>query len=479
MMPKSNGGRAKNPPPSSAKPRTLPRVKSPIASTPLTKDPAPSTHKPTASLETKTRPHPKEPTAKQTGTSPKSTRHPAPKTRPDKRSEGPEKRACRALATDSPSGPVKKGGAGFKKVTSGNKDLLGVLESLKISKQSRSKATDKVNDVIDSIVKHVKTSSEYFQDIAKLPTGSYYENVKISEPDEFDIMLTIPVHRVQLEQFDSGGAFYSVSFKRNPRSPLEHFLLKDGTLSAHNMLFEFRKHVKEATKSQKDVQVERKRKGCPAVTLQVKEISVDIVLGLEVHSMSWPPMTKDGFNIVDWLGTKVKKDFKLKPFYLVPKYVGKGWDEKEGIYARDVWRISFSHIEKAILRNHGSTKTCCESGGSKCCRKQCLKLLKHLLNELKKKHPKELSKFFSYQAKTVLLHGCVKRPKDSQWELAHLDDCFQQLLDDFIKHLKTGSLPHFFVPTYNLLESCSDSKKQEFLINCIDSERNNMFPIFK
>lgn len=50
--------------------------------------------------------------------------------------------------------------------------------------------------------------------------------------------------------------------------------------------------------------------------------------------MSWPAMTKDGFNIVDWLGTKVKKDFKLKPFYLVPKYVGKGWDEKEGVHAR-------------------------------------------------------------------------------------------------------------------------------------------------
>ncbi|XP_033875156.2 cyclic GMP-AMP synthase [Acipenser ruthenus] len=478
MMPKSAGARAKSPPPGRAKKTTPQRATSPNASTRRVKDTAPSNgtpRRPSASLDTKSHP-----CAKKTPAKP--THHKAPKTTPHKRPEGPEKRGSQAAATDSPSpsGSVKKGGVRCKKISSsGNKVLLGVLESLKIRKQARSEATDKVNDVVDCILKHVKTSSKYFQDIAKLPTGSYYENVKISEPDEFDIMLTVPVHRVQLEQFDSNGAFYSVSFKRNPKTPLVDFVLKDGTLSAHNMLVEFRKHVIEATTLMKDVQVERKKKGCPAVTLQVKEISVDIVLGLEVHSMSWPAMTKDGFNIVDWLGTKVKKDFKLKPFYLVPKYVGKGWDEKEGVHARDAWRISFSHIEKGILKNHGFAKTCCESGGSKCCRKQCLKLLKHLLNELKQKHPKELSKFFSYQAKTVLLHGCVKRPNDSQWELANLDDCFQQLLDDFIRHLETGSLPHFFVPTYNLLESCSDSKKQEFLIDCINSERNNMFPIFK
>lgn len=58
-----------------------------------------------------------------------------------------------------------------------------------------------------------------------------------------------------------------------------------------------------------DVKLERKKMGCPAVTLLVaekdKNISIDFVLGLEVHS-SWPRFTEDGFNIENWLSKKVK-----------------------------------------------------------------------------------------------------------------------------------------------------------------------------
>lgn len=86
-----------------------------------------------------------------------------------------------------------------------------------------------------------------------------------------------------------------------------------------------------------DVTLERKKMGCPAVTLLVKEngkhISIDLVLGLEVHS-SWPNFTGDGFNIDSWLSKKVKTDQKRKPFYLVPKYEGRGNAEQDGIMAK-------------------------------------------------------------------------------------------------------------------------------------------------
>lgn len=38
------------------------------------------------------------------------------------------------------------------------------------------------------------------------------------------------------------------------------------------------------------------------------------------------------------------------------------------LWHADSWRVSFSHIEKAIMKNHGSEKTCCEQGGARCCR---------------------------------------------------------------------------------------------------------------
>ncbi|XP_071236266.1 cyclic GMP-AMP synthase [Salvelinus alpinus] len=247
------------------------------------------------------------------------------------------------------------------------------------------------------------------------------------------------------------------------------------------MLSEFRKEVIKFVKKQKDVLLEKKKKGCPAVTLTINgtgtvPISLDIVLGLQVKS-SWPTFAQEGFKIDNWLGTKVKKELKSQSYYLVPKYEGKGTVELEGVCARDSWRISFSHVEKSILTNHGSQKTCCEASGIRCCRKDCLKLLKHLLSLLKAEDP-SLSKFCSYHAKTTLLHACCSRTKDSDWEATQLGPCFQQLLRDFEGHLKDGKLPNFFIPTHNLLGSDHDRKSCQILAKCIEEKRNKGFPVF-
>lgn len=60
-------------------------------------------------------------------------------------------------------------------------------------------------------------------------------------------MLTIPVERVDIEQFDEAGAFYSVALKRHPnKHPLDRFLNEDKTIQASKMLSEFRDAIKEA-----------------------------------------------------------------------------------------------------------------------------------------------------------------------------------------------------------------------------------------
>lgn len=66
----------------------------------------------------------------------------------------------------------------------------------------------------------------------------------------------------------------------------------------------------------------RKKAGCPAITLQIKnppsDISLDIILTLEAER--WPLSTHDGFKIEQWLGTKVRKKMRCeKAPYLVAK----------------------------------------------------------------------------------------------------------------------------------------------------------------
>ncbi|XP_041921230.1 cyclic GMP-AMP synthase [Alosa sapidissima] len=365
-----------------------------------------------------------------------------------------------------------------------SRGLQKTLGQLKISRDARSKAAKIKNEVVAKIKTHLEKSKN-FKEIQPLPTGSYFENLKISNPDEFDVMFTTCVKRVDVQPFGSDGAYYSVKFKRHPQKHvLDDFLSKDDVLCASLMMTEFRREVKTAIKSiqiEGNLKMEPKKPKSPAVTLTLnvdkKEISIDIVLGIEVGGR-WPLCAEDGMKIEKWLSKKVKQDLKFKPYYLVPKHEGSANKEEDGVLAKDVWRISFSHVEKFIMKNHGKEKTCCEEKGPKCCRKPCLKLLKHLLGELKAKHETELSKFCSYHAKTTLLHACTVRTQDSDWKLSNLHDCFQLLLQDFVAHLKQRELPNFFIPKHNLLGSVSAESCRK-LADYIEKERNNGFPIFK
>ncbi|NXL95058.1 CGAS synthase, partial [Alectura lathami] len=302
--------------------------------------------------------------------------------------------------------------------------------------------------------------------------------LQISEPNEFDIMLVMPVTRLQLDESDDTGAYYYLSFKRNPKEKyLNRFLDEDGKLSAFKMLQELRVIIKKEVKNiiNVEVTVKRKKAGSPAITLQIKkppaEISVDIILALEVQQ-SWPPSTQDGLNIERWLGRKVRREFRNKPIYLVAKQ-----NKAEKALKGNTWRLSFSHIEKAMLNNHGKEKTCCESDGAKCCRKDCLKLLKYLLERLKTRHAKELEKFCSYHVKTAFFHSCVIWPSDTEWQYEDLEYCFQKYLGHFLRCLQDSQLPHFFIPQYNLL-SQDDKASNYFLLRQINYQLNNGFPIF-
>ncbi|NXI94313.1 CGAS synthase, partial [Psophia crepitans] len=306
----------------------------------------------------------------------------------------------------------------------------------------------------------------------------YSRTLQTSEPNEFDIMLLMPVARLQLDESDDTGAYYYLTFKRNPKeNNLLRFLDEDGKLSSFKMLQALREIIKREVKNIKSVEVtvQRKKPRSPAITLQIKhppaEISVDIILTLEAHQ-SWPSSTQDGLKIEQWLGTKVRKSFREKSLYLVAKQ-----NKKEKVQTGNTWRLSFSHIEKAMINNHGKAKTCCESDGPKCCRKACLKLLKYLLEQLKMEHTKELEKICSYHVKTAFLHSCAMWPNDTDWHWGDLDHCFQRYLGYFVDCLQKSELPHFFIPKYNLL-SREDKACSNFLSREINSQLNNRFPIF-
>uniref|UniRef100_A0A8C6WCI3 Cyclic GMP-AMP synthase n=1 Tax=Nannospalax galili TaxID=1026970 RepID=A0A8C6WCI3_NANGA len=353
-----------------------------------------------------------------------------------------------------------------------------MLDKLRLRRAEISVAAKVVNGVVAHLLRRVRNRESEFKDLALMNTGSYYEHVKISAPNEFDVMFKLEVPRIELQEYCNTGAYYFVKFKRLPNgNPLNQFL-EEEMLSASKMLSKFRKIIEEEVKNIKGkicVSVEEGKPGSPAVTLLIRnpeEISVDIILALESKG-SWPASTKEGLPIESWLGRKVRTKLRLEPFYLVPKNAKEG-DSFQG----ETWRLSFSHTEKYILNNHGTDKTCCEADGVKCCRKECLKLMKYLLEQLKKEF-EELDKFCSYHVKTAIFHMWTENPQDSQWDPKLLSSCFLNFVTYFIECLKTEKLEHFFIPKFNLFsEELVDTKSKEFLSKKIEYERNNRFPIF-
>ncbi|XP_045699325.1 cyclic GMP-AMP synthase isoform X1 [Phyllostomus hastatus] len=403
---------------------------------------------------------------------------------------GCERGACSAREQKSQPWPMEDPGQhllvpapnlAWREASSCSWKPRAVLDKLKLRRCEISAAAEVVNKLVDHLLRRLQSSQSEFKLVEKLCTGSYYEQVKVSSPNEFDIMFKLDVPRIELEEYHNSGAHYFVKFKRNPKgNPLSQFL-ENEVLSASKMLSKFREIIKEEIKNIEDLDVimERKKRGCPAVTLLIrkpKEISVDIILALQVKS-SWPASTLEGLCIQGWLGRKVRRDLRLQPFYLVPKHA-----KEEGHFQENTWRLSFSHIEKDILKNHGQCKTCCETDGVRCCRKDCLKLMKYLLEQLKKKHGhrKELKKFCSYHVKTAFFHACTHHPEDSQWQPGDLELCFDRCLEGFLQCLRRDRLINYFIPGHNLFSQDKvDKISKEFLLKEIEYERNNGFPVFK
>ncbi|XP_054461779.1 cyclic GMP-AMP synthase [Anoplopoma fimbria] len=368
-------------------------------------------------------------------------------------------------------------------------------KDLKIRMTDRRWAAEVVNDFRDNLLKFLRGNSDqpFFQSADFLNSGSYFEKVKIHSPDEFDMMLKLQAPwRLNMTELD-GGLFYRIDLARPTRSPIQAFLLENGcTLSSSKILSEMFRLVRKFLKNYKVPdegfrwEVNRKRLHSPAVTLSLcrneicsdELISVDLVPALEVHSsQGWPLAIRNGPDVDNWLGKKVRQEIKSLPCFFVPKRPkGRNLSEE----AKESWRISFSHIEKILIRSHGNKKTCCESNVTKCCRKQCLMLLKSLIEGLKQRFPKELDHLCSYHGKTAFLHTLSIRFDDSMWARQQLPVCFLHLLGALESHARTALLPHFFVPNCNLFSPALFPRRAlAFLVKALEEQRREGLPLLK
>ena len=103
------------------------------------------------------------------------------------------------------------------------------------------------------------------------------------------------------------------------------------------------------------------------------------------------------------------------------------------------WRLSFSVVEIQLALSVTELQ------------RRCYKVLKALIKFDVNEDLQEDKKFPSYYLKTLLFWFCENTSKDS-WTIQNLGRHWLKLLDSVIESLEEKTLPHYFVPSYNLLD---------------------------
>nr|XP_025044158.1 cyclic GMP-AMP synthase-like [Pelodiscus sinensis]XP_025044159.1 cyclic GMP-AMP synthase-like [Pelodiscus sinensis] len=331
-------------------------------------------------------------------------------------------------------------------------------KSLRLKHLDVANAVDLLHAFIRQFFSYLNECPErpYFRDMRELRSGSSHEFGKLLHPNEFDVLLSLPitdyVHYAEVEGYN--GLFYTLTLPRKSRSFPAAFLMEDGqTVSPERIMAEFQEHVDQFIKVFYSVpfpgwqmRLERKKQNSPAVPLVMVDnqgdtfMSTDLVLALEI-SGRWPSSDNERMDIQQLLGEQ--EAHLRKTLYFIARQAP-GQDNKE------IWKISFSHVEKEILKSHTRTQSCRKYHATKCCRPECLQMLERLLGALKTEHPSELAPLRSYHAETSFFHTLMEWKQDADGKPPRVAPCFERVLANFIQQVATAQLPHFFIPKCNL-----------------------------
>ena len=120
------------------------------------------------------------------------------------------------------------------------------------------------------------------------------------------------------------------------------------------------------------------------------------------------------------------------------------------------WRLSFSVIEVELARSLNEIQ------------RRCYRVLKALIKFDVNEGLQEDRKFPSYFLKTLFFWFCENSSKES-WTAQNLGKLWLRFLDSVIESLENNEIPHYFVPSYNLLED-----KTQNAINCWKGKLNGI-----
>jgi len=312
------------------------------------------------------------------------------------------------------------------------------------------------NVLLGTMVNEMKRVDETFREVYQQPhfVGSYYENLRVGHPSEFDINLELqlPISESHIEIQTTGTEPGFAKIKVNTqfhthtyeavKKKIESWL-EDGYLCRDKIIQWLQGIVDKVLQTvnwPQNIKVRRNMSG-PAVTLNVQEntklIAVDLVPVFCFGTNRWPPQPTRQLSSLPWRFSPHLK------WCVVPKSPRHDSPTQNSVF-RYQWRMSFYMYEKEMMNNRNNMKPVIKF----------MKLLRDLQN---------WPNLSSYYIKTMFMLEQVKHDPGTGFWRKGLGYLFMHMLGRLEEYLQAKKIPFFWDERCNLISHLGAAEIQNIL----------------
>ena len=335
-----------------------------------------------------------------------------------------------------------------------------------------------IRSFVDGIVEYIGRRDPFFKNLIVIPSGSFYEDLKVEGPDEFDFMICLAdlsqlgvceKKEIPLRPVRDPGYVHVQVVNEAYRRRWQRYISRRGNLRPDLLLQRFLELIEKAVRKKKLVSL-----GKIAENIDVELRKIPVTIKLTWNGTKYPNY-EIGIDLtlcIKMTGWPTDSDIRKRVKRGHPGYEAfrKAIHEGHHLVAstigesgkpRPCWRLSFSVAEGIVL------KSICKD--PKLIHKVVLKVLK----VLRKKNEDDLCLleravdpeegfmlqpisyritwvFHSYVLKTMFLHEWTDFPEDSYWTKDQLQKRVKAILQRIRKSVIGKDIRSFWVPDYKL-----------------------------
>lgn len=323
--------------------------------------------------------------------------------------------------------------------------LAGGKFDLSVVRENKRILRDFMENLLDIMQEKDRDFNRLFQKLYY--TGSFYENLRISDPNEFDInlILKLPFNPGERYLKNVGGVKSYMKYKLNTSPENNEVLWENEDLldtlfeGAYLSPVKVRRWIQAVVDRAKPfvskpdgVRAIFMSASGPAKTIVLQtdfgyDIDIDLVPVIQFTFPEWPTGARK--SMLNTFDVKIEDQF----WFLVPKEFHTAGTNVNPVDAKLLWRIHFPEIEKKIIHNRGQVKP-------------LIRLLKALRNN------EGWHILASYYLKTVVLWLVEENPSPDYWKEGNIYVRLIEALESLKESVGRKFIRYYFYPEFNLIQ---------------------------